>query len=464
MRNSKKFISLVLAVLMVVTMMPFSALTASADTGDGLPIIPISNEYSRFNDYTKYANKAIYINGVDDKYYLTVGNTNHAVDTFTPEAGYTISGYAYDNNVKYIFDGPGTVTVTGSQNNYTFTAKVHAVNENDSTDECVFYIGIPYTPGEAAIGNTTYETFAEALAAAQTGDTITLLKDVAVDSTIVLNDGRNITIDTNGNDITSTVRVFEIRHGGVTLTGNGTVSTTASSAVAVYGSKNSADADYATFTLDEGTRISAPSGYGAMIGANSKAAYGAKLTINGTINSQYGVYVNGNVQEPADKTNAAQVTIGGTVTASSENAAAYAAGYAKWTVNDGAAITGGSGIYIKSGDLVVNGGTITATGAKTDYVFNSNGANGTGDAIIIDSCGYPGNVPTVAINAGTVRSTNGKAVASYAKQDDPRYPDATFEKVDEVIPGNSTAVFSSDVTDLAEAGYEAKQNSQGMYV
>ncbi|MBO5561131.1 MAG: leucine-rich repeat domain-containing protein, partial [Firmicutes bacterium] len=95
--------------------------------------------------------------------------------------------------------------------------------------------------GEAAIGSTVYTTFAEALAAAQTGDTITLLKDVAVDSTIVVNDGRNITIDTNGNDITSTVRVFEIRHGGVTLTGNGTVSTTAVSAVAVYGSTNSAD-------------------------------------------------------------------------------------------------------------------------------------------------------------------------------------------------------------------------------
>ncbi|MBO5495638.1 MAG: leucine-rich repeat domain-containing protein, partial [Eubacterium sp.] len=92
--------------------------------------------------------------------------------------------------------------------------------------------------GEAAIGTTVYTTFAEALAAAQTGDTITLLKDVAVDSTIVVNDGRNITIDTNGNDITSTVRVFEIRHGGVTLTGDGTVSTTAVSAVAVYGSAN----------------------------------------------------------------------------------------------------------------------------------------------------------------------------------------------------------------------------------
>ncbi|MBE6817168.1 MAG: hypothetical protein E7520_05650 [Ruminococcaceae bacterium] len=305
----------------------------------------------------------------------------------------------------------------------------------------------------AEVNGVKYETLEAAIAAAQSGDTITLLANTTVNSTIVVNDGKKFTINTNGKEISSGVRVFEIRHGGVTLTGNGTVSTTAVSAVAVYGSTNSTDADYATFTLGAGTTISAPSGYGAMIGANSKAAYGAKLTLNGTINSLYGVYVNGNIQEPADKTNAAQVTINGTVTAGNENAAVYAAGYAKWAVNAGSTVSGGSGIYIKSGDLAVNGGTITATGAKTAYTFNTNGANGTGDAIIIDSCGYPGNVPTVAINAGRVTSANGAAVASYTKQDDPLYPDATFARVDEVIPATSKAVFSSDVSKLAEEGY-----------
>ena len=317
----------------------------------------------------------------------------------------------------------------------------------------------------AKIGNQKYDTLAEAIAAAQSGDTITILADTTVDNTIVLNDGRNITIDTNGKTISSTKRVFEIRHGGVTLTGNGTVSTTAVSAVAVYGSTDSTDADYATFTLGADATISAPSGYGAMIGANNKAAYGAKLTLNGTINSAYGVYVNGNVQEPADKTNAAQVTINGTVTAGNEEAAVYAAGYAKWAVNAGSTVSGGSGIYIKSGDLAVNGGTITANGTKTAYTFNTNGANGTGDAIIIDSCGYPGNVPTVAINAGTVTSANGDAVASYTKQDDPLYPTAEFPRVDEVIPATSTAVFSSNVSALAEEGYVTVYDAnEGGYV
>ena len=113
----------------------------------------------------------------------------------------------------------------------------------------------------------------------------------------------------------------------------------------------------------------------------------------------------------------------------------------------------------------MNGGTITANGAKTAYSFNPNGCDSTGDAVIIDSCGYPGNVPTVAINSGRITSANGEAVASYTKQDDARYSDATFERVDEVIPATSTAVFSSDVSELAEEGYETVYDAEsGGYV
>ena len=363
------------------------------------------------------------------------------------------TGSVGSNSLSNMFSGTGG----------TFTTGTPAINKT-------YYIPAPapaYTDG-FMVGDDHYDTFAEAYAAAQDGDTITFLENATIDSTYTINDGRNIIIDLNGKTISSTVRMFNVRHGGLEFTGTGTVNATfasANAAVAVYGSTNAADADYATFKLGENVTMTATNGYGAMIGANSKAAYGAKLTINGTIDSKYGVYVNGNVQEPADKTNAAQVTINGTVGAGEANTAVYAAGYAKWTVNEGATIEGGSGIYIKSGDLVVNGGTITATGVKTAYAFNPNGANGTGDGIIIDSCGYPGNVPTVAINGGSISSTNGDAVASYTKQDDSRYSDATFERVDEVIPATSTAVFSSDVSALADDGYRTVYDeTKGGYI
>ncbi|MBQ7740700.1 MAG: hypothetical protein IJT65_05665 [Eubacterium sp.] len=299
--------------------------------------------------------------------------------------------------------------------------------------------------------------------------TITLLDDCTLPATYEITDNQKITIDLNGNDITTTARAFNIRHGQLTLKGTGNLNanfTGANAAVAVYGAATDSGSNYSTFTQNSTVTINAPNGYGAMIGATSGAAYGAKLQLNGTINSKYGIYINGNVAEPATKTNAAAINITGTVTASNENAVVYAAGYAKWNIYSNANLTGGSGVYIKSGTMNIYGNAvINAIGAKTDYAFNGNGADATGDAVIIDSCGYPGNIPTVTIKAGTITSANGEAVASYAKQDDPLYPNAEFPRVTGVIPANSTAVFSSDVSDLAVEGYMTVYNeTAGGYV
>ena len=51
------------------------------------------------------------------------------------------------------------------------------------------------------IGDATYETLADAVAKADNGATIKLLKDVAMDSTLVLN--KDTTLDLNGHKITN---------------------------------------------------------------------------------------------------------------------------------------------------------------------------------------------------------------------------------------------------------------------
>jgi hypothetical protein len=321
----------------------------------------------------------------------------------------------------------------------------------------------------AKIDNAQYSTLEAAIAAVPASGTIKLIDDVTVASTIEITDGKNFTINTNGYDISSTVRVFNIRHGGLSISGTGTLSTTAANAaVGVYGSTNSSDANYSKFTLQTYATIDAPNGYGVMVGANGTSSFGSVVTIYGTITSKWGVYINGNVAQ-TDSANAAKFTIGTTSTAASISASnadsvIYAAGYANWTINN-ANLTGGSAIYIKSGNMTVKNGTFTANGAAADYAFNTNGCDITGDCVIIDSCGYPGSVPTVTINGGTFTSTNGEAVASYAKQDDPLYPTADFPRVDNVIPGTSTAVFSSNVTALAAEGYETTYDATaGGYV
>ena len=324
----------------------------------------------------------------------------------------------------------------------------------------------------ARINSVEYTSLTDAVAACtntSSTTTITMLKDTTEAAPITISNGAKITINANGCKVTCTDRVFIIRHGQLTFN-NGTINSTTDDGVAVYGAATDSGSNYSTFTLGTDAVINAPNYFGAMIGSNNGGAYGAKITINSTatVNSKYGIYINGSVAEPETKTNAALITINGTVNGDNAEAAIYAAGYAKWSIGTTsytANITAGSGIYIKSGDMTITNANITATGAKTDYVFNTNGADGTGDAIIIDSCGYPGNVPTVTVKAGTITSANGEAVASYAKQDDPLYPTAEYPRVDNVVPATSTAVFSSDVSDLAAEGYETVYDSEkGGYV
>ncbi len=90
----------------------------------------------------------------------------------------------------------------------------------------------------------------------------------------------------------------------------------------------------------------------------------------------------------------------------------YLPGNAKVTVNGGS-ITGKTGIYMKAGTLVMNGGTVTATGEKNPYKYDSSGYNPTGDGIFVDyAAGYKG-ILELAVNGGNVASENGEAVVAY---------------------------------------------------
>ena len=80
----------------------------------------------------------------------------------------------------------------------------------------------------------------------------------------------------------------------------------------------------------------------------------------------------------------------------------------------GGSITGGTGAYVKSGTVTISDGTITGNGPKASYVFNGNGANSTGDALVVETCKYPGGAPTVSITGGYFKSVNANAIGSYA--------------------------------------------------
>jgi len=76
-------------------------------------------------------------------------------------------------------------------------------------------------------------------------------------------------------------------------------------------------------------------------------------------------------------------------------------------------ITGTTAVYYKSSDLSIKGGVFTGTKQATDYCFYNDGCHATGDALVIDKCNYPAGIGEVEIKAGTFVSKHANAVASY---------------------------------------------------
>lgn len=81
----------------------------------------------------------------------------------------------------------------------------------------------------------------------------------------------------------------------------------------------------------------------------------------------------------------------------------------------GGTIEGNNGLYIKSGTVNIEDGTISGIGAPHAYEFNGSAAITTGDAIVLENAEYPGGAPVLNITGGTFTSENNKSLALYVK-------------------------------------------------
>ena len=277
-----------------------------------------------------------------------------------------------------------------------------------------------YTLSDATVkhtaknGNVTYYTASD-LSSLNSDGTYQLLTDITRTQRMAFGNWANdVTIDLNGHTLTSTASDCAVTLGRAgsaaspktfalvdtsTNKGGKLVFTTAPStnteAILVSGKYNNV-------TIGEGVTVQG--GAVALMGENQT------LTVNGTINGgdDFAIVTNGS------STKNATITVNDGAVVTSNSTAMYLPGTGTTTINGGT-ITGDTAIYIKSGTLDVKGGTITGNGAKADYTYNGSGANATGDAIVVDSCGYPGGAPTVTISGNpTVTSTNGKQIGDYS--------------------------------------------------
>lgn len=332
------------------------------------------------------------------------------VGAFNSTCG-TVSGCAVENIT--MTDAPNAVTeharrgiVTGGvadSNNTSATLPSISVTGGDVS-----------TTYEVAVinssGTTYYVTLADAISAASAGDTVKLLANANLTSTQEIT--KNLTLNLNGYNITATgCRALWVKSGEVSITGSGTISATGSgladnSSVIRVGNTG---ADKAKVTIGSNVTVSSDVCYG--VTAFGKNTNGVELVVNGTVS------VTGNasaISGNGKSGNKGTVTIndGATVTATSD-AAIYHPQNDSLTINGGT-ITGPAAVYVKSGTVTISGGTLAGNGAAAAYSYNSNGLNPTGDALVVDSCAYPGGAPTVSITGGSFTSTNAKGIGDYA--------------------------------------------------
>lgn len=93
---------------------------------------------------------------------------------------------------------PANISITGgkfSSDVSAYVAEGYVQNENGTVEQ------LGETNAVAKIDDTYYKTLADAVAAAQNGETVTLLKNVELNSTLTLN--KNMTLDLNGCEISN---------------------------------------------------------------------------------------------------------------------------------------------------------------------------------------------------------------------------------------------------------------------
>lgn len=287
----------------------------------------------------------------------------------------------------------------------------------------------------AQIGENYYKSLTDAYAEANENTEIVLLKDCTIDKCIKIE--KSITLDLGGKVLTSKSSGFDV-YRNFTIK-NGTLNT------ATWGVWTQ-NKDVA-FTLESDATINADCDTKLTNAPGVIVVQGAVVNIRGTVTAKHNFAVSGNgtdgwgdvVINIADKAN---------ISTTEDAPALYFPNMTSLNIIGGT-IIGGTGVYIKSGDVNISGGNITGNGPRVSYKFYGNGANSTGDALVVEKCNYPGGAPKITITGGTFKSVNANAIGSYVGNGE-------TDPLKGFISGGS---YSSKPTDYLKEEYIDKFNS-----
>lgn len=374
--------------------------------------------------------------------------------------------------VKRLTPGTSTLTLLGSSFLTIGEGQVdHPYTMGNNVANVV--VGDPVI----SIGTNLYCDLQSAVTAAQTNDTLIVLRDFTATGGVLID--KKITFDTKGKTVSRTnandwySTLFAVMESGdMTIKGSGTVTSTDTAgthgaAVVVYGGK---------LSLEEATLSGGYASVSVYAGYDNPPTPGTFNMISGTITDGVHIAENGSQFNMSGGT--IQITenkfaiagngsagYGGTIinisgdakVISEQTIAIYHPQDGTLTISGNAEISGPSAIQMKAGDLTISGNpTITATGA---FVANpeppTNGAQPTGDAIFIASqSGYNGDL-NLNISGGTITSTNGYAVREIVASGTTKLVNATIS--DGQLSGGTGAVKfatnTDDVLDLIGGAY-----------
>lgn len=324
---------------------------------------------------------------------------------------------------------------------------------------------------------TEVKTNEELKEAVKNDGEIVLQNDIIMTDDIIVR-GQKINIDLNGNSLTlkAYIRVYE---GSLEFSGKGLIKDDREDlrgTIYVYGSTDSKAVSYATLTVGKDVKIETKR-YGIVvwpITENKKPVptyfptYGTVINFNGTIISTNenagGITISGNLKNDGKLENAPIINIGKTaVVKTTAEAALYAAGIGVWNI-DGGVFEGKSAIGIKSGKLVINDGTFTATGEFKTGELYGNGIYSTGSSIQIENNkGYAGNIE-ITINGGTFESEKSLSIHHYPPTKDEENAlkslvinGGVFKANYKLLENDNVTIeygeFASEIIDLLKNGY-----------
>ena len=249
----------------------------------------------------------------------------------------------------------------------------------------------------AKVGDFYSPSLASAVAATTDGQTITLLKDTALTSSISIK--KNITLDLGGKTLSRDGGMLLDIYGNVTIQ-NGTVAmtNTTGSGADIWVNKT------ATLTVEKSATISAPSNSFAI--AYYEDCTAAKVTLKGTLTGDgSGITVNGNIKDKdSSNQNTSNTLILDGTTINVKGHGVYQAGYATTTFTENAStITGSTGIEVRAGNLTVTNSTITGNGT---FNCKSNPSGTTTDGVGIAIAQHTTKLPIdVTISGGNISGT-----------------------------------------------------------